>query len=85
MFNNYFSQQCRAITNDSSLTNNRNSGTVTWLSDFNNDSNNIIKLIRSLDAAKGHVCDGILWWKVVLERCAEQQPQMFYILFLVTV
>ena len=59
LFNDFFREQCRPITNDSSLPNNQTLETVTRLSDINIDTDTIIKLIRSLDPNKAHGCDGI--------------------------
>ena len=59
MFNDFFWEQCRPITNDSSLPNNQTIQTLTRLSDINTDTDTIIKLIHSLDPNKAHGCDGI--------------------------
>ena len=59
MLNDLFREQCRPITNDSSLPNNQAIETVTRLSDIHIDTDTTIKLIRSLDTNKAHGCDGI--------------------------
>ena len=48
LFNNFFREQCRPITNDSSLSNNQTTETVTRLSDITIDTDTI-KFILSLD------------------------------------
>ena len=52
-------EQCRPITNDSSIPNNQTIETVTRLSHIDTDTDFIIKLIHSLDPNKAHDCDGI--------------------------
>ena len=52
LFNDFFSEKCRPITNDSTIPNNQTIETVSRLSDINIDIN--IKLIRSLDLNKAH-------------------------------
>ena len=59
MLNDLFREQCRPITNDSSLPNNQAIETVTRLSDIHIDTDTTIKLIRSLDTNKAHGYDGI--------------------------
>ena len=60
LFNDFFREQCRPITNDSSLPNNQILESVTRLYDFNIDIDTIIKLICSLDPNKAQGCDRIL-------------------------
>ena len=55
LFNDIFREQHRLFTNDSSQI----TETVTRLSDFNVDTDTIIKLIRSLDPNKTHGRDGV--------------------------
>ena len=43
LFNDYFREQCRPITNSSPLHNNQNTETLTSLSDINIDTDIIIK------------------------------------------
>ena len=52
LFNDFFSEKCRPITNDSTIPNNQTIEAVSRLSDINIDIN--IKLIRSLDLNKAH-------------------------------
>ena len=59
LFNDFFREQCRPITNDSSLPNNQTIETVTRLSDINISTDTIIKLVCSLDPNKAHGFDGI--------------------------
>ena len=59
LFHDFFREQRRPITNDSSLPNNQNIETVTGLSDFNVDTDAIITLIRSLNPNKAQNCNGI--------------------------
>ena len=59
LFNYFFREQCRPITNDSSFPNNQTIETVAKLSDINVAADNIIKRIRSLDPNKAYGCDGI--------------------------
>ena len=59
LFNDFFREQCRPITNDSSLPNNQTIETVTRISDINISTDTIIKLICSLDPNKAHGFDGI--------------------------
>ena len=59
LFNDFFREQCRPITNGSSLPNNQTIETITRRSDITIDTDTIIKLIRSLDPKKAHGCDGI--------------------------
>ena len=49
LFNDFFREQCRSLTNDSSFPNNQIFETVTRFSDFKIDTDTIIKLTRSLD------------------------------------
>ena len=74
-----FREQCRPITNDSSLPNNQTLETVTRLSDINIDTDTIIKLIRSLDPNKAHSCDGISIR--MLKLCATPISNPLHILF----
>ena len=46
LFNDFFKEQCRPITNGSSIPNNHINGTVIRLSDFNIDNDTIIELIH---------------------------------------
>ena len=59
LFNDFFREQCKPITNDSSLPNDHTIETVPILPDINIDTDSIIKLTRSLDPNKAHGCDGI--------------------------
>ena len=59
LFNDFFREQFRPITDDSSLLNNQTIETVTRLSDIYIDTDIITKLIRSLDPSNAHGCDGI--------------------------
>ena len=79
LFNDFFREQCRPITNDSSLPNNQTLETVTRLSDINIDTDTIIKLIRSLDPNKAHGCDGISIR--MLKLCATSISKPLHILF----
>ena len=54
-FNDFFREQCRPVTYDSSLPNNQILQTVTILYNFYTDT--IIKLIHSLDPNKAQGCD----------------------------
>ena len=79
LFNDFFREQCRPITNGSSLPNNQTLETVTRLSDINIDTDTIIKLIRSLDRNKAHGCDGISIR--MLKLCATSISKPLHILF----
>ena len=59
LVNYLFRERCRPITNDSFFPDNQIIETVSRFSDFNIDTGNIIKLIRSLNPNKAHGCDGI--------------------------
>ena len=59
LFNDFFREQCRPVTNDSSVPNNQIFRTVTRLGDFNIDTDAISKIIRSLDPNKAHDRDVI--------------------------
>ena len=59
LFNDVFREQCRPVTNDSSVPNNQIFRTVTRLADFNIDTDAISKIIRSLDPNKAHDRDVI--------------------------
>ena len=77
--NDFFSEQCRLITNDSSFRNNQIIETVTRI---NIDTDTIVKLIRSLDPNKAYGCDGILIR--TLKLCATSIHNL-YIFFLIIV
>ena len=79
LFNDFFREQCRPITNNSSLPNNQTIETVTRLWDINIDTDTIIKLIRSLDPNKNHDCDGISLH--MLKLCATSISEPLHILF----
>ena len=79
MLNDLFREQCRPITNDSSLPNNQAIETVTRLSDIHIDTDTTIKLIRSLDTNKAHGCDGISIR--MLKLCATSISKPLHILF----
>ena len=79
LFNEFFREQCRPITNDSSLFNNQVFETVTRLSNFTIDTDTIIKLIRSLDPNKAHICDGISIY--MLKLCETSILKPLHILF----
>ena len=49
LFNDFFRERCRSITNESSLPNNQTIETVARLSDLNIDTDTIIKIICSFD------------------------------------
>ena len=72
LFNDFFREQCRPITNGSSPPNNQTIETVTRLSDITVDTDTIIKLIRSLDPNKAHGCDGISIR--MLKLCTTSKP-----------
>ena len=57
--NDFFREQFRPITKDSSLLKNEIFETVTRLSDFNIDTDTIVKLRLSLGPNKACCCDGI--------------------------
>ena len=57
LFNDFFTEQCRPITKDSSLPNNQTIETVNRLLDINIDVDITIKLICSLDPNQAHGCD----------------------------
>ena len=79
LFNDFCREQCRPITNDSSLPNKPTIETVTRLSDINIDTDTIIKLIRSLDPNKAHGCDGIS--VRMFKLCATSISKPLHILF----
>ena len=79
LFNVFFREQCRPITNDSSVPNNQTIETVTRLSGINIDIDTIIKLIRSLDLNNAHGCDGISIR--MLKSCATSISKPLHILF----
>ena len=76
LFNDFFREQCRPITNDSSLP---NKPIIETVSDINIDTDTIIKLIRSLDPNKAHGCDGISIR--MLKLCATSISKPLHILF----
>ena len=78
LFNDFFSEQCRPITNDSSLPNNQIIETATRLFDFNIDTDTITKLIRLLDTNKTHGCDGVSLR--MLKLCATSVLKALHIL-----
>ena len=82
LFNDFFREQCRPITNDSSLPNNQTIETVNRLSDINIDTDTIIKLIRSLDPNKACGCDGI---SIRMLFQAQRQSRNLYISLLIKV
>ena len=57
LFNDFFTEQCRPITNDSSLPNNQTIETVNRLLDINIGADTTIILICSLEPSQGHGCD----------------------------
>ena len=77
LFNDFFREQCRRITNDSFLPKNQIFETVTRL--FNFDTYTIIKLICSLDPNKAHSCDGIS--TCILKLCTTSISKTLHILF----
>ena len=79
LFNDFFRDQCRPITNDSSLPINQTIETATMLSDITIDTDTIIKLIRSLDPNKAHGCYGIS--TRMLKLCAMSISKPLNILF----
>ena len=79
LFNNFLREQCRPITNGSSLPNNQITETVTRLSSITIDTDTIIKLICSLDPNKAHGCDGISIH--MLKLCATSISKSLHILF----
>ena len=79
LFNDFFREQCRPITNDSSLPNKPTIETVTRLSDINIETDTIIKLICSLDPNKAHGSDGISIR--MLKLCTTSISKPLHILF----
>ena len=79
LFNDFFKEQCRPITNGSSLPISQTTETVTRLSNITIDTDTIIKLIRSLDPNKAHGCDGISIR--MLKLCATSVSKPLHILF----
>ena len=79
LFNDFYREQCRPLTNDSSLPNNQTIETVSRLSDINIDTDTIIKLIHSLDPNKAHGCDGTS--VRMLKLCATSMSKPLHILF----
>ena len=79
LFNNFFREQCRPMTNDSSLPNNQTIETVTRLSDINIDTDAVIKVICSLDPRKANGCDGISIR--MLKFCAASMSKPLHFLF----
>ena len=79
LFNDDFREQHRPVSNDISLLNNQNFGTVIRLSDFKIDTDTIINLIVSLDPNKSHSCDGISI--LSLKLCATSNSNALHILF----
>ena len=79
LFNHFFREQCRSITNDSSLPNYQNIETVTRISNINIDTDTIIKVIRSLDLNKAHSCNGISIRMLKLRATSMSKP--LHILF----
>ena len=79
LFNDFFREKCRPITNGSCLPKNQTIETVTKLSDITTENDTIIKLIRSLDSNKAHGCDGISIR--MLKLCATSISKPLHILF----
>ena len=50
LFNDFFREQCRPVTNGNSFPDNQTIETVSRLSDINVDTDTIIKLIRLLES-----------------------------------
>ena len=79
LFNDLFREQCRHITNGSSLPKNQTIETVTRLSGITIYTDTIIKPIHSLDPSKAHGCDGISI--CMLKLCATLVSKPLHILF----
>ena len=59
LFNEFFTQQCNTIENDSTLPNDLVFETIERISSFDISKDEITKIIRSLDSNKAHGYDGI--------------------------
>ena len=79
LFNDFFKEQCRPIANDSSFPHNQIIETVNRLSEFNIDTDTVIKNILSLDPNKAHDCDEISIH--MLKLCATWISKPLHILF----
>ena len=79
LFNDFFKEQCRPIANDSSFPHNQIIETVNRLSEFNIDTDTVIKNILSLDPNKADDCDEISIH--MLKLCATWISKPLHILF----
>ena len=79
LFNNYFSQQCTTVDNDSSVPPNITFVTEQKLSTFEFCTDDIVKIIKSLDPNKAHRHDEISFQMIKL--CASAIAQPLSILF----
>ena len=78
-FNDYFSQQCTTVNNDSSIPPNITFVTEQKLSTFEFCTNDIVKIIKSLDPNKAHGHDEISVRMIKL--CASSIAKPLSILF----
>ena len=79
LFNEFFTQQCNAIENDSTLPNDLNFETAERISSFDISEDKIIKIIKSLDPNKAHGHDGISIR--MLKLCASSISKPLFLLF----
>ena len=79
LFNEFFTQQCNTIENDSTLSNDLVFETTERISFFDISKDEITKIIRSLDPNKGHGHDGISIR--MLKLCASSISKPLFLLF----
>ena len=65
-FNNFFASQCTPLVNNSKLSDKILYNCAARLISINFDSNDILKIIRSLNVNKAHGHDGILVDKIMI-------------------
>ena len=79
LFNEFFTQQCNTIENDSTLPSDLVFETTERISSFDISKDDITKIIRSLDPNKDHGHDGI--FIRMLKLCASSISKPLFLLF----
>ena len=79
LFNEFFTQQCNTIENDSTLPDALIFETTERISSFDISKDEVTKIIRSLDPNKAHGHDGISIR--ILKLCASSISKPFLLLF----
>ena len=78
LFNEFFTQQCNTIENDSTLPNNLVFETTERISFFDIPKDEITKIIRSLDPNKAHGHDGISIRMLKLRASSKSKPLFLF-------